>query len=437
MTRDDVHTAITLLQDFLRFNTTNPPGDEEEAVLFLEGILQSAGVETKIFLPAKRRANLFARIRGQEEGRPVVLLGHVDVVPAREEEWDVDPFGGEIKDGYIYGRGTTDMKSQVICQLLAFLDVARSGVVPKRDLIFLATADEEVGGEWGVKNVIEVMPDLRGAGFVLSEGGCVIEEGGSLHAQVSVTEKKLAQFVVRARGQGGHGSMPHPDNANEKLLRAAHSIASYRWPFRPTKIARTYLEGVLSACKDLPFPVTDLKDALKRASFRSIMENNPVYNALLRNTVTATLLRGGEKINVIPTQSEASFDARLLPDENADRFFGKIGKLAGKDVEIIPIQQRDREPRHSGFRTHYFKGIEKATWRIFGNIPVLPFITTGATDLRYFRQLGVVSYGFFPARFSTDDLLRMHGANERISIEGFREGLEGTKEIVRFLTASP
>jgi acetylornithine deacetylase/succinyl-diaminopimelate desuccinylase-like protein len=435
MIATDLNSAINLFRTFLRFNTTNPPGNEEQAILFLEDILQQSGAETKIFLPAKGRANLYARVRGKHHGRPVVLLGHVDVVPAKESEWDVDPFGGELKDGFIYGRGAIDMKGQVICQLFAFLDLLQGGMIPERDLVFLATADEEVGGEWGVKNVLDALPELKEAAFVLSEGGCVIDDGGFVHAQVSVTEKKLAQFLLRARGKGGHGSMPHRDNANEKLVKAAHAILSYQWPLRPTSIAKTYLEGVLSENKDL-LSLNDLGRALKKSDFRQVVESNPVYNALLRNTVTSTVLKGGEKVNVIPAESEALFDARLLPDENRRKFFAKILRLVGKDVEITPLQKGDREPRRSDFRTRYFSGIEKVTRRLFGDIPVLPFITTGATDLRYFRQSGVVSYGFFPARLSTEDLFRMHGANERISVSSFNEGLEGTKEIVHFLATS-
>jgi acetylornithine deacetylase/succinyl-diaminopimelate desuccinylase-like protein len=429
----DFNAAVTMFQELLRFNTTNPPGDEEEAVLYLEDILQRAGAETKIFLPARKRANLYAKIRGKEPGRPIVLLGHVDVVPAREDEWDVDPFGGVIRDGFIYGRGTIDMKGQVICQLVAFLDLLQSGRVPKRDIIFLATADEEVGGVWGVKNVIEAEPELKDASFVLSEGGGIIEEPGFVHAQVSVTEKEVAQFIVRARGKGGHGSMPHPDSANEKVLRAAHRILSHRWPLRPTKIAGAYLKGILQGNEDFFPAFADLKEALKKKAFRQAMEGNPVYNALLRNTVTPTILKGGEKINVIPAQSEISFDARLLPDQDAGKFLKKIERLAGPDVEVTPVQSRDRGPRHSGFRTAYFKGIEAVTKESFGNIPVLPFITTGATDLRYFRQLGITAYGFFPARLPLEDLFRMHGADERLALSSFREGLEGTKQILYYL----
>lgn len=430
---NELDTAVNLLSEFLKINTTNPPGNEEDAALFLDGYLDKEGIPTEIFHVAPKRANLLARIPGKNKGKPVILLSHIDVVPAKAEEWEVPPFSGEIRDGFIYGRGAIDMKSQAICQLLAFAQFQKEGTKPERDIIYLATCDEEVGGQHGVEYMLKNVDELRNASFVLSEGGCIVDENGRLHAQVSVAEKKLSQFVVTAKGTGGHGSMPHKDNANEKALNAAHSIMSHQWPFKPTGIVSTYLNGILKSEQGKGFTFTNLKETLGNRQFRAYVENNPVYNALLRNTVTPTILKGGEKVNVIPAESSISFDARLLPTESHSSFFKKIEKLAGKDVDIVPIGAHKSNPLPSGYNTLYFRGIQKAVHALKGPILVLPFLTTGATDLRYFRDLGIPAYGFFPITLSNEELFRMHGKDERIGIATLKEGLAGMYDIVKFL----
>jgi len=430
---NELDTAVNLLSEFIRIDTTNPPGNEEDAVLFLDGYFDKAGIPTEIFHVAPKRANLLARIPGKNKGKPVVLLSHIDVVPAKAEEWEVPPFSGKVRDGFIYGRGAIDMKSQTICQLLAFAQLQKEGAKPERDIIYLATCDEEVGGQHGVEYMLKNVDELRNASFVLSEGGCIVDENGRLHAQVSVAEKKLSQFMIRAKGTGGHGSMPHKNSANEKVLNAAHAIMSYQWPFKPTSIVSTYLNGILKGEKVKGFTFTSLKQTLSNKQFRDFVENNPVYNALLRNTVTPTILKGGEKINVIPAESSISFDARLLPTESHSNFFKKIERLAGKDVEVIPVGTGKSNPLSSGYNTPYFRGIKKVVNTLMGPVPVLPFLTTGATDLRYFRNLGIPAYGFFPITLPNEELFRMHGKDERISVAALKQGLIGMYEIVKFL----
>lgn len=430
---NELDRAVNLLSEFIKIDTTNPPGNEEDAILFLDAYLDRAGIPTEIFHVAPKRANIMARITGKNKGKPIILLSHIDVVPARADEWEVPPFSGAIRDGFVYGRGAIDMKSQAICQLLAFEELQKDGVKPERDIIYLATCDEEVGGQYGVEYMLKNVDELRNASFVLSEGGCIVDENGRLHAQVSVAEKKLSQFVVTARGTGGHGSMPHKDNANEKVLNAAHSIMSYKWPLKPTSIVNTYLNGILRGEKGKGFVFTDLKKTIRNKSFHAFVEDNPVYNALLRNTVTPTILKGGEKVNVIPAESSISFDARLLPTESHDKFFHTIRKLAGNDVEISPIGSGESNPLPSGYNTPYFRGIKKVMNKVMGPIPVLPFLTTGATDLRYFRDMGIPAYGFFPITLPNEELFRMHGKDERISIAALKQGLVGTYEIVKFL----
>lgn len=429
----DADKLVELCGEFLRLNSANPPGNEEESVLFLESILSKEGIETEIVSVAPKRANLFARLPGKRSDMPLVVLSHVDTVPARPEEWEVNPYAGEIKDGYLYGRGALDMKVQALLQLFAFLDLAREGTVPERDVIYLATCDEETGGKLGTKLMLERKEKLRNAEFVLSEGGFIVEDDGILHAQISVTEKKVSQFYVKAKGRGGHGSTPHKDNANEKVIRAAYRILSYIWPVRLHPVAVKYIDGMLKGRKIENFEYSGIKSALRRKAFWSYLEENPAINALLRNTVTCTIISGGEKVNVIPTEAQAAFDARILPSERHEKFYSRIRKIAGKDVEIVPISEAFERAYYSNYRTKYFEAIEREIRNIYGEIPVLPYMTTGATDLRYFRALGIPSYGFFPIVLTKDEIIRMHGLNERISLENIRRGYEGSKSIIRAL----
>lgn len=431
----DREQAVTLLQDLIRINTTNPPGNEEEAVLFLEALLKKKGISPDIVSPAPKRANLMARIAGKKPGKPVVLLSHLDVVPATENGWDVDPFGGVVKDGFVYGRGAVDMKSQTICQLLAFMALHEEGVVPETDVVFLATCDEEVGGQNGVDYMLKRSEYLRGASFVLSEGGFITEEEGVLHGHVTVAEKKLSQFAIRARGTGGHGSMPHRDNANEKIVAASTAILSHPWPLKATPIVSAYMNGIMKGRKWKGVAFTTLREALKKKSFRDFVESNRMYNALLRNTVTLTMLKGGGKVNVIPTESTATFDARLLPDESHDRFFARIRRLVGPAIEVIPVNSGISDPKPSHYGSRYFRAIGRAIQSAKGPIPVLPSITTGATDLRYFRNLGIPSFGFFPITLPKEEHMRMHGVNERISIENLEEGVRGTCALLKSLAS--
>lgn len=426
--------VVQLVRQFLRIDTSNPPGNEEKAVLFLEAILKKEGINSTVYSPSPSRANIMARIAGKKQGGPVILLSHIDVVPAKEDEWDTDPFGGELVKGFVYGRGAIDMKTQALCQLLAFIRYAKYDVTPERDMIYLATCDEEVGGKYGAEYMLKKVPQLRNASFVLSEGGFIKEEEGFAHAQVSVAEKKLSQFIIKATGTGGHGSVPHKDSANEKVINASARILSYQWPLKPTAVASAYLDGIFKGKKEKGYTFKHVREALKNKRFRTSMEDVPLYNALLRNTVTPTILKGGEKINVIPTESSASFDARLLPTENHETFFKRVGQLAGKDVELVRVNESVSKPAPSGYNNDYFKGIRRVVEGMEGEgLPVLPYITTGATDLRYFRDLGITAYGFFPITLSSDEILKMHGKNERISVENIHKGLEGTYQIVQFL----
>ncbi len=423
-----------VLSDLIRLDTSNPPGNEEAAVQYIEAMLAKDGIKSEIYMPEPRRANILARIKGKNAGEPLVLLGHLDVVPARDEGWTEGPFSGAVRDGYLYGRGAIDMKSQIAAFLLAFLDLHRGGVIPERDIVFLATADEETSGRLGVEYLVGKVKELRNASFVLSEGGFILEKEGMLHARVSVAEKMVCQFMLKAEGQGGHGSMPRKNSANDKIVRAAERIISLRRPLKPTPIVSAYLNGIMKGKKIGSMRFSNVRTALGDKRFREHVENDPVLNALLTNTVALTMLKSGDKVNVIPPESTAQFDARILPGEKHERFIEQMRKVAGRDVEVTLTGRTDSLP--SPFRTPYFSAIGEAVRKAKGNIAVLPFLTTGATDLRHFRALGSVAYGFAPFVLSDEDQMRMHGVNERISVRSLEEGLAITRDIVTALATS-
>jgi acetylornithine deacetylase/succinyl-diaminopimelate desuccinylase-like protein len=426
-------SPVTLLSKLIQLDTTNPPGNEETAVQFIEDLLRKEGIPSQVIAPEPRRANIVARIAGKHPGKPVVLLGHLDVVPAHDEGWIEPPFSGSIRDGFIYGRGAIDMKSQVVGQLISFIRLQRSGTVPERDIVFLATADEEVSGKLGAEYMFQKVDDLGDASFVLSEGGFIMEEEGRLHARISVGEKQICQFMIRATGKGGHGSMPHSDSANDKVVEAAHRIIGTRLPVTPTRIATRYLDGVLKDRRIGRLRFSNLKEALRDKGFCRFVEEEPVFNALLRNTVTLTMLKSGDKINVIPTEATAYFDARIFPETKHDAFLKQMARIAGSEVELTSVQKTFSVP--SSFATPYFRNTEKAIRKMNGPIPVLPFLTTGATDLRHFRARGVPAYGFFPVRLSEEDHMRMHNINERISVKNLEEGQLCMDEIIQFLAS--
>jgi acetylornithine deacetylase/succinyl-diaminopimelate desuccinylase-like protein len=426
--------VVGLLSDLIKLNTSNPPGNEEVAVQFIEAFLKKEGIESDIHMPAPRRANILARLKGRKRGKPMVLLGHLDVVPAHDEGWEAPPFGGVVKDGFIYGRGAIDMKSQIACNLLSFVELKRQGVVPERDLIFLATADEETSGPYGVEYMVEKVRDLRESSFVFSEGGFIMEdESGARHASVSVGEKQVCWFRMQAKGRGGHGSMPHKDNANDKIVRAANRIIGETRSLRATPIVTRYLNGLLKGRKFGGMTFSNLREALKNRAFREFAANDPMVNSLLTNSVALTMLQSGDKVNVIPPQAEAYFDARILPDVKHEAFLDRMRKTAGPEVEIDLVNRSDSVP--SSYNTPYFRSITKSVHAVSGPIPVLPFMTTGATDLRHFRSLGIPSYGLFPATLTEEEHMRMHAVNERLSLDSLDEGLRATREIVRFLAS--
>jgi acetylornithine deacetylase/succinyl-diaminopimelate desuccinylase-like protein len=432
--------AVEILRNYIRINTTNPPGNELEAARFLEGILRKEGVETTVYESAPGRANLLAACPGTNKAKPLLLLHHMDVVPVEADKWDLDPFGGIIKDGYIYGRGALDMKGQGVTELMAMLLLKRHRLPLKRDVIFLATADEEVGGRRGTKWMLEHVPHLKEAACVLNEGGCILvrKDGELDHYEIATAQKVVAQFAVKAKGRTGHGSMPHGDSATVKLIRALDRLVAWQTPFVVIPLVKAYFANLakIKPPKEAK-GYQDIEEGLHNPSFAKAFTANPQYNAMVRNTITPTILKAGQMVNVIPSEAQASFDCRILPGTSSEAFLAQVREIIkDEDVEITPLPEFESNPLPaSPMDNELYQAIEQVAQRKDPGSIVTPFLITGATDSRFFRQIGIPCYDFSPFRLQLEDAKFVHGHNERISIENLGFASEVIFEIVTEVAA--
>jgi acetylornithine deacetylase/succinyl-diaminopimelate desuccinylase-like protein len=432
--------AVEILRSYIRINTTNPPGNELEAARFLEGIVRKEGIEAMVYESAPLRGNLMAVCPGTNKAKPLILLNHMDVVPAERDKWDLDPFEGIVKDGYIYGRGAMDMKGNAVAELMAMLLLKRHRIPLNRDVILLATADEEVGGRRGVKWMLEREPRLKEAACVLNEGGAIlVRENGKLdHYEIATAQKVVAQFAVKAKGKTGHGSMPHGDSAMVKLIRALDRLVAWETPFVVIPLVKEYFANL---AKSRPPEETkgyqDIEEGLADPTFAATLIANPQYNAMVQNTITPTILKGGQMVNVIPSEAEASFDCRLLPGTSSEAFLSQVREVIGAgEVEIVPLPEFESNPLPpSPMDNELYQAIEQVARRKDPGCVVTPFLITGATDSRFFRQIGVPCYDFSPFRLKQEDAKLVHGHNERISIENLGFASEVIFEIVTEVAA--
>ncbi len=424
--------TIRVLQDYLRIDTTNPPGNEIEAARFLSEILKREGFEPVIEESAPGRANLLATLKGKGTAKPVILLNHMDVVPAEAEKWSVPPFSGEIKDGYVYGRGTIDMKGMGILELMALIYLKRMGIVPEQDLIFLAVADEETGGVLGAKWMLEHHPELLDVQGVLNEGGGGVIHEGRRWYEVSTSQKVICQTRMAATGEGGHASVPKKDSAVTALIEALNRLQHHSFPYELIPTVKEYFHRVAPLQKEAWQPVfADMESAVKRDDpiLKEIMED-PVYHSMTHNTAAITVLKAGEKVNVVPTEATARVDCRLIPGTSPETFIERLKTIIDTpDVEVqATFTGVDNPP--SSHETPLFRAIEKTVALHDPGCIVTPHLVPGATDSRYFRAAGVPCYDFIPFRLTMEERMLIHGIDERISIENMKFGVEMMVDIL-------
>jgi len=411
--------AVQLLQELIRIDTTNPPGNELAAARHLQKVLDAEGIETRILDLAPGRANLYARIKGDGSRRPLILLSHTDVVMADASRWTVPPFSGEIRDGFIYGRGATDMKGTAAVHVTLLRLLKRLKVPLKRDIILLAVADEEAGGS-GALSIIEKHPDLiRGAEFLLNEGDVAYVKDGKLQQYgVDVMEKAALWLRIIASGPAGHGSIPLENSSVNRLLNALQRLRSWETAI---SVSPAVAEGYKMRAPQQTDPVlraayADLAAALRKPALRKRLLADSTLNAEVRNTFTITGLQGSDKVNVIPGTAWAQVDARLLPGETPDGFIAQLRRVLNDPTLKIEVLEGST-PTGSSADTALMQAIRRVAARRDPGVPVIPTMLTSSTDSAKFRTVGITAYGFEPFKLDDNELERSHGDDERLSIE--------------------
>ncbi|HYA25077.1 MAG TPA: M20/M25/M40 family metallo-hydrolase [Terriglobales bacterium] len=419
--------AVNWMQEYLRIDTTNPPGNEMRAVAFYQKILDQEGIENRVFEYAVGRGDLWARIphTGSAAKRPIVLLNHMDVVTSDAAHWKVPPFSGEIRDGYIWGRGAQDMKDEGLAQLVAMIMLKREKVALDRDVIFLAVSDEEAEGS-GTDWFISHQRDLLGnAEFLINEGGeNLLQNGKVRYVGVDVGEKTTYWLHVVAHGRPGHGSRPNPDSAPNRLVRALNRILAYQTPLRVLPVVDEFLRDMAPyEPPERAAQYRNVKKAIEDKRFQEEVERDESLNFLLRDTISLTMLGGSGQTNVIPPEAWANLDVRILPGGDPKAVLETLRRVVNDpDVTIEPQNSEFRVANYSGTDNALFTAIREVVAKYFPGTPVVPHITSGYTENQRYRPLGIVAYGFTPYTATDEEGNTEHGNDERIRVEEVRRG---------------
>jgi acetylornithine deacetylase/succinyl-diaminopimelate desuccinylase-like protein len=424
------------LIDLVRINTTNPPGNEEIAAKYIANVLQKEGITSELLNVAPNRSGLVARLRSSaisDPSKALLLVAHMDVVGVDRSKWSVDPFAAMIKDGYLYGRGSTDDKGMLVANLAAFIALKRSNARLNRDVIFLATCDEEQGGEASIKILISKYWDKFAAGFALNEGGRVfVKDGKVQYVAVQASEKVAVNVAVIAKGHSAHASMPTKDNAVVHLSQAIAKIGSYQAPVHFESTVRRYFEGLAAIEPDELgkwMRALDTSDRGEHAQ-KVVSEASPMWSSMMRDSVAPTMLTAGVRVNVIPPEARANLNIRLLPGDTIDPLIADLTKLVN-DPEIKFEVEKDAglAAPPSSLESEFYQTIANVAGEQYGHVPVLPYLSPGATDSAQLRLHNVQSYGLMPFPMAEEDL-RMHGDDERLPLAAFAKGIDAEARIV-------
>ncbi|MCX7708008.1 MAG: M20/M25/M40 family metallo-hydrolase [Anaerolineae bacterium] len=430
--------AIATLSRYIQFDTTNPPGNELPAAHWLADQLRDRGItdDVAVHEPAPGRGLVLARIPGSEPLKPLLVNHHMDVVAADPAQWTHPPFSGAVADGYVWGRGTLDTKNLGIIFLLALESLRKAGARFRRPVIFLAVPDEETGGKHGMAWVMEKFADRLNPEWVWDEGGGGFKDmfGPGVMFGLTVVEKQIQHLRLVAKGKPGHASMPHNDNANVTLLNALKRVLDAPRPLRVNAITRAMFHAIAQTQK---FPASALLKrldnplALRLVASRLQKDNS--LNAMLRDTVSLTILRSGYKVNVIPERAEAEIDCRLLPDTDAGEFHAWLkGRLADERIQV-EITESSPPSGVAPLEGAFFDAVKAAIHQHMPEAGVFPMLVPGGTDGRYWRQRGYAAYGFAPVVMERGDLGRVHGIDERISGDNLLTAIKITRDIIEKL----
>jgi len=424
--------AVGWLQNYIQIDTINPPGNEYRAVDFLAEIFEAEGIEYQTAESAPGRGNIWARLEGGNDPG-LILLQHSDVVPADEEFWTIPVLSGAIRDGVILGRGARDMKGLGTLQLATFIALHRSGVELNRDVVFLATADEEAGGMFGVGWLIENRPEIfEDIGILLNEGGGGSRVGQSVVFSVEVTQKVPVWLRLYAIDRPGHGSSPRTTSSVTRIVQALNTMLENPFPPRIIGPVNDYF-GALSVDMDEEWAgsYANIQAAINDPNFvAKLHDARPGHNSLIRDTCSMTRMSGSNKINVIPPTAWAELDCRILPDKPADQFISELDDLIGyTGVEIQKIMAFT--PAISETNSRLYRAIDSVTQELHPGSRVLPSVSTGFTDSHFTRDLGIISYGFNPIITNRGEHTGVHGNDEQVGEEAFRRGVGDFYAVVR------
>ena len=426
--------AASLLQRLLQFDTSNPPGNEAPCISFIKGLLEDAGVQTTVIAKDSHRPNLIARFPGTKRAAPLLLYGHVDVVPARDQVWKHSPFSGHLEGGYIWGRGALDMKGGVAMMVSTCLRIARGDFRTAGDLILCLLSDEEAGGRFGAKFVTGEHPEMfAGVKYAIGEfGGFSLTIRGTRFYPIQVAEKQICQIKATVHGPGGHGSMPPSGGTMAALAKLLRNLDRRKLPFHVTPAARQTITGLAD---NLPLRASVLLRLLLRPglaplALRLLGPGAALFEPLVRHTANATIVKGGEAANVIPSSAEIEIDGRVLPGFGADDLLRELIQVVDDDVKF-EVVRFDSGPEK----------IDMALFEMLAGViremdpegkPV-PLLLPGVTDARWFARLGIQTYGFIPMRLdeSLNFLRAIHGPDERVPVESIEAGAAALASVVQ------
>jgi acetylornithine deacetylase/succinyl-diaminopimelate desuccinylase-like protein len=431
------------LADLIRINTANPPGNEMAAAKYVSGILQKEGITTEVIEIAPGRGIAIGRLQAgalPDPANALMLLAHLDVVGVDASKWTVDPFGAVVRDGYLYGRGAIDDKGMLTANLAVMVGLKRSGARLGRDLIFLATDDEEQGGPASIKTVVDKYWDKIACAYAINEGGrLMLKNGKAQYVGIQASEKISYNVTVVAKGPSGHGSMPRPDNAVVHLAAAIAKIGTYQAPAQPNTITRRYFEQLAKIEDDDTAKWMRALEQPERADLaaKHLSEQSPMWNSMLRDSIAPTMIHGGFRNNVVPSEATANLNIRLLPGHSIQELIALLGKAVNDpQVRFELVSDAGENAPPSELDSPIFKSIEKITSQDFPGAVVLPFLSTGATDSAQLRLHKVQAYGLLPFPLVDADDARMHADDERIPLDSFRKGVAFLYHVVSDFAAT-
>jgi acetylornithine deacetylase/succinyl-diaminopimelate desuccinylase-like protein len=428
-----VLTVTELLRELIRFDTTNPPGNETACIEFIRGQLDEAGCETRIYAKDPARPNLVSRLPGGS-APPLLLQGHVDVVTTAGQTWTHPPFEARLEDGYVWGRGALDMKAGVAMLVHAFLRARRENVPLPGDLVLVVLSDEEAGGNLGARFLVEEQPGLfEGMRYALGEfGGFTLHLGGKRFYPIQVAEKQICWLKATVRGPGGHGAMVNRGGTVARLGKLLSDLDRKRLPVHVTPVVREFVGRIAAELprKEATVLRSLVKPRLTDVALRLLGERGASIEPMLRNTVNATIVRGGEKINVVPSEIELELDGRALPGVSPDQLIAELQALVGDDVELELVRH---DPGPSEPDLGLFESLAGVIRELDPEGIPVPLLQIGVTDGRFFSRAGVQTYGFLPMRLPEDFKFEklIHAADERIPVEALEFGAEAVWRAVQ------